>query len=57
MPAKEMILNLAKLESEFIREDNHPYFKELQGNLYEVSELMDKLSRNLYDQLSIYHNT
>jgi magnesium transporter len=57
MPAKEMILNLAKLESEFIREDNHPYFKELQGNLNEVSELMDSYREILYDQLSIYHNT
>ena len=56
-PAKEMILNLAKLESEFIHDENHIHFKELQDNINEASELSDSYREILYDQLNIYHSS
>ncbi len=54
-PAKEMILNLAKMESEFINEENRIHFKELQDNINEASELSDSYREILYDQMNIYH--
>jgi len=54
-PAKEMIMNLAKLESEYIHPDNHLHFKELQDNIDEATELSDSYREILYDQLNIYH--
>lgn len=56
-PAKEMILNLAKMESEFIHDENHIHFRELQDNINEASELSDNYREMLYDQLNIYHST
>jgi magnesium transporter len=56
-PAKEMILNLAKMESEFIHEENHVHFKELQDNVNEASEISDSYREILYDQLNIYHSS
>ena len=56
-PAKEMILNLIKMESEFIHEENHIHFRELQDNINEASELTDSYREILYDQLSIYHSS
>ena len=56
-PAKEMILNLAKLESDFIKDENKIHFKELQDNINEASELSDSYREILYDQLNIYHTT
>jgi len=56
-PAKEMILNLNKMESEFIHEENHIHFRELQDNINEASELTDSYREILYDQLSIYHSS
>lgn len=54
-PAKEMILTLAKMESEFIKDENHLHFKELQDNINEATELSDSYREILYDQLNIYH--
>jgi magnesium transporter len=54
-PAKEMILNLGKMESEFIHDENRIHFKELQENVTEASELSDSYREILYDQLNIYH--
>ncbi len=54
-PAKEMILNLAKMESEFINDDNRMHFRELQDNINEATELSDSYREILYDQLNIYH--
>lgn len=54
-PAKEMILNLGKMESEFIKDENRVHFKELQDNITEASELSDSYREILYDQLNIYH--
>ena len=56
-PAKEMILNLNKMESEFIHDENHIHFRELQDNINEASELTDSYREILYDQLSIYHSS
>ena len=56
-PAKEMILNLTKLESEFIHDENTIHFRELQDNINEASELTDSYREILYDQLSIYHSS
>ena len=56
-PAKEMILSLAKMESEFIHDENHIHFRELQDNINEASELSDNYREILYDQLNIYHST
>lgn len=54
-PVKEMILTLAKMESEFIHDENKIHFKELQDNINEATELSDSYREILYDQLNIYH--
>ena len=56
-PAKEMILNLAKMESEFIHDENRIHFRELQDNINEASELSDSYREILYDQLNVYHSS
>lgn len=56
-PAREMILNLCKMESEFIHDENRIHFRELQDNINEASELSDSYREILYDQLNIYHST
>jgi len=56
-PAREMILALAKLESEYIHDENHIHFRELQDNINEASELSDSYREILYDQLNIYHSS
>lgn len=56
-PVKEMILTLAKMESEFIHDENRMNFKELQDNINEASELTDSYREMLYDLLNIYHTS
>lgn len=56
-PAKEMILNLVKMESDFIHEENYIHFRELHNNINEASELSDSYREILYDQLNIYHSS
>jgi len=56
-PAKEMIMNLVKMETEFIQAENHIHFRELQDNINEASELTDSYREILYDQLNIYHSS
>ncbi|MFT3752330.1 MAG: magnesium/cobalt transporter CorA [Paludibacter sp.] len=56
-PAREMILNLCKMESEFMHDENRIHFRELQDNINEASELSDSYREILYDQLNIYHST
>jgi len=48
---------LAKMESEFIHDENHIHFRELQDNINEASELSDSYREILYDQLNIYHSS
>jgi len=50
-PAKEMILALTKLESDFIYEKNDIHFKELLNNMNQVSDTSDSYRELLSDQL------
>jgi len=56
-PAREMILNLTKMDSEFIHDENRIHFRELQDNVNEASDLSDSYREILYDQLNIYHSS
>ena len=56
-PAKEMIFNLAKMDSEFLNETNDIHFKELQENIAHANETSDSYREILSDQLNIYHTT
>ncbi|MEA4935182.1 MAG: magnesium/cobalt transporter CorA [Paludibacter sp.] len=55
LPAKEMILSLAKLDVEFLHDINRLHFRELQYNINEATELSDSYREILFDQISIYH--
>lgn len=54
-PAKEMILDLSKMESEYIGENNKTNYKELHANISEASELTDSYREMLNDILNTYH--
>ncbi len=56
-PAKEMFLNLSKMESEFINENTLVHFKELLENIKFATESSDSYREILSDQLNIYHTT
>ena len=56
-PAKEMILALSKMESEFINESTYVHFKELLDNIIHATESTDNYREILSDQLNIYHTT
>ena len=56
-PAKEMILTLSKMESEFIDEGTEIHIKELQDNINQAGESSDSYREILSDQLNIYHTT
>jgi len=56
-PAKEMLINLAKLESEFIEETNEVHYKELLANINQAIESSDSYREILSDQLNVYHTT
>lgn len=54
-PAKEMILALSKLDSEFIHKKNRIHYKELVHNINQASDNADSFRELLSDQLNIYH--
>jgi magnesium transporter len=54
-PAKEMILSLSKLESDFIHKKNKIHFKELVNNISQASDTADSYRELLSDQLNVYH--
>ena len=54
-PAKEMILTLAKMETEMIHTENKIHYKELQDNINEATDLSDSYREILYDQVTMYH--
>jgi magnesium transporter len=54
-PAKEMILALSKLESDFIHKKNRIHFKELVNNINQASDTADSYREMLSDQLNVYH--
>jgi magnesium transporter len=56
-PAKEMILTLSKLESEFIDEKTYFHFKELLENINQATDSSETYREILSDQLNIYHTT
>lgn len=56
-PAKEMILGLSKMDSDFLQESNNVHFKELVGNINQAIESSDSYREILSDQLNIYHTT
>ena len=56
-PAKEMILALSKMESDFIQENTHIHFKELLDNMQQANDSSDTYRDILSDQLNIYHTT
>ena len=55
-PAKEMILNLMKLDTDFIHKKNHSHFKELQDNINQATEMLDYYREVLYDEVDMYHS-
>jgi magnesium transporter len=56
-PAKEMILTLVKMETDFIHRNNRVNYKELQDNINEANDLAESYREMLYDLLNIYHTT
>jgi magnesium transporter len=56
-PAKEVILALNKLDSDFIKPENQIHFRELQDNINEAIDLADSYHEILYDLLNIYHSS
>ena len=56
-PAKDMILALSKMESEFIDESTHIHFKELLDNIHQATDSSETYRDILSDQLNIYHTT
>lgn len=56
-PSKEMIIGLAKLETDYIKDENRVHFKELVDNMNEANELADSYREMVYDMMNIYHTT
>jgi len=54
-PAREMILALSKIESDFIDNKNEVHFKELVSNINQATDSLDSYRELLSDQLNIYH--
>ncbi|CAN0573969.1 unnamed protein product [Ectocarpus sp. 12 AP-2014] len=56
-PAKEMILALSKMESEFILDSTYVHYKELKDNINQASDSSDSYREILNDQLNLYHTS
>ncbi len=56
-PAKEMILALSKMDSEFIDESTDVHYKELVDNISHATDATENYREILSDQLNIYHTT
>lgn len=56
-PAREMVSQLAKLESDYISDYNFVHFKELHDNVSQANDVSDSYREILSDQLNIYHTT
>ncbi|MFH1321275.1 MAG: magnesium/cobalt transporter CorA [Bacteroidota bacterium] len=56
-PAKEFIIQLTKLESDFISDSTYPFLKDLQDLVTHATEAVDTYRDVLSDQLNIYHTT
>ncbi len=56
-PAREMILALSKMESEFIKKSVYVHYKELVDNINQAVDTSNSYREILTDQLNIYHTT
>jgi len=56
-PLREAILQLNKLDSEFIREETIQFLKDLQDLLTQATEAIDTYREMLSDQLNIYNSS
>lgn len=56
-PAWELIVNLAKSDTEIIRETTIPFLKDLQDLISHAAETIDNYREMLSDQLGIYNTT
>ncbi|MBT8238422.1 MAG: magnesium/cobalt transporter CorA, partial [Croceitalea sp.] len=56
-PAKEMLLTLSKMESEYILESTYVHYKELLDNINQATDSSDSYREILTDQLNLYHTT
>lgn len=56
-PAREMIFQLAKLDTDLIEDSTDIHLKELQENIVQASDVSDSYREMLSDQLNIYHTT
>lgn len=56
-PAKEMILTLSKLESEFIFESTYIHLQELRDNINQATDSSDSYREILTDQLNLHHTS
>jgi len=54
-PTKEMIITLAKYETDLIKDENIIHYKELVDNINEANDLVDSYREILYDMLTMYH--
>jgi len=55
-PAREAIIQLSKLDSELIREQTIPFFKDLQDLITHAAEAIDTYRDMLSDQLNLYNS-
>lgn len=56
-PAREVIITLMKLDTDFIMEGNRIHYKELRDNINQTVEILDYFHESLYDMLNIYHSS
>ena len=54
-PAREFIVQLARLDSELIREQTTPFLKDLQDLITQTTEVIDTYREMLSDHLNIYN--
>ena len=54
-PAREFIVQLARLDSELIREQTIPFLKDLQDLITQTTEIIDTYREMLSDHLNIYN--
>ncbi len=57
LPAREMIQNLLKSDSNLLHAPNKIHFRELHNNIHEAIELTENYREILFDQMNIYHTS
>ncbi|WP_372643939.1 magnesium/cobalt transporter CorA [Ancylomarina sp.] len=56
-PCREMVLSLAKMDSELLHENLSVHLKELQDNINLANDSLDSYREILSDQLSVFHTS